>query len=161
MLQNFNILLMMLTAQLCNLERLTFLRIVAALLLVAGGIMQGLATHQQEQAVTQNAHWLHLIGYTFMMCSMALTSFKWSLIQYMTQCQRPDSYLGLMSKMQLAARIQPITGVVCLLLACIFEYETLQDPLTYHSKQLFMVPAIGLGITAIMCSELKLVQLTS
>merc|ERR550525_2126033 len=78
----------------------------------------------------------------------------------MTQCTPRNSYVGLMSKMQLAARIQPITGVVCLLLAFAFEAQYLNRDL-FFTKQIFGVPAIGLSIMVIMCSELKLVQLTS
>jgi len=165
MLQNTNVLLMMITAQIFGLERLTWMRVAAALLLVGGGVCQGLASSHQEgasdSAPTQSEQLAHLKGIVFMLSSMCLTAFKWSLIQFMTQRAERNTFLGQMSKLQLAARVQPITGVVCLVLAASFEMQEIIRPELWHSRQLFRVPAIALGITVLMCSELKVVQLTS
>lgn len=161
MMQNFNVLLMMLTAQVLCLERLTCLRILAGILLVCGGMLQGWASQHQSNTETSVAHWQHIKGMLFMGSSMLLTSFKWSLIQIMTQKAPDGSYLKQMSKMQMSSRIQPITGIVCLALSFLFEFDALQDSSLYKSKQLYRVPVIATGITVIMCCELKLVEMTS
>merc|ERR1712151_990517 len=125
------------------------------------GTLQGFAAAESQRQENQVELSEHLKGLAFMLSSMALTAFKWSLIQFMTQRSRPGSYLALMSKMQLAARVQPITGLMCLLLAFFFEFDSITTLENYQWHELLRVPAMGLLITFITCSELKLVQLTS
>jgi len=162
MIQNLNVLLMMLSAQLCGLEHLTTLRIIAGLLLAGGGVLQGMVSSHGGDARDAERTPGHLIGIVFMVLSLLLTASKWVMIQFVLQRSDSNSYLGQMSKLQFAARIQPITGFVCLCLACLFEKEALVRPQTLWSTELLLrVPALAIGITVICCSELKLVQVTS
>jgi len=160
MLQNINVLFMMITAWMCDLENLSCLRICAGAILAAGGTLQGLSSSGHKASSREgNAH---IWGLVCMVISMLLTSFKWSLIQFMTQLSPPASFLGQLSKLQFAALVQPITGFVSLLLAAIFERGALfnlEELVTLD--QLLRVPMIALGITVISCSELKVVELTS
>merc|ERR1711972_390053 len=87
------------------------------------------------------------------------TSVKWALIQVMTQRSPKSSGLGRMSKLQLAALVQPITGLTCLMLAFYFERDTIDRCLSL--PVLLRSFVIALGITVITVSELKLVQLSS
>jgi len=160
MLQNINILLVLATAWLCGLERLTCLRVVAGLLLAGGGLLQGLDVSQAPGG-RKAAQLAHVKGIAFMVTSMLLTAGKWSLVQLITQRSESTSALGRMSKLQLAARVQPVTGLVCLGLAGLFEARTLTLRHLLLSGVLLKVPLIAAGITVIQCSELKLVQLTS
>merc|ERR1712060_931323 len=66
---------------------------------------------------------------------------------------------GRMSKLQLAAIVQPMTGLTCLVLAFYFESDTLDQ--CFSGPLLLRVLAIALGITVITVSELRLVQLSS
>jgi len=168
MFQNSNILLMMFCAQIFGLERLTMLRIAAGLLLVGGGVLQGLASSQQRHhakgGTAEENHMEdieHLRGIVFMLASMLLASSKWSLIQIMTQRNDKMSYLGQVSKVQLGATVQPITGLVCFGLALFFELDAIESSDTWHSPLLLRVPTLAVGIVIITGSELKLVQLTS
>jgi len=160
MLSNCNVLVLMLTANMFGLERLSGLRALAGLLLVLGGVFQGIASGTEQQGPDPQEH---IKGYVFMLSSMLLTSLKWSLIQFVTQRSSAESFLGKVTKFQLAALVQPTTGVVCLLLAIVFEWKDIANPGMWREQthQLFRIPAIALGITMIMSSELKLVQLTS
>mmetsp|Transcript_21035 Transcript_21035/g.45564 ORF Transcript_21035/g.45564 Transcript_21035/m.45564 type:complete len:395 (-) Transcript_21035:51-1235(-) len=163
MLQNSNILLMMLCAQIFGLERLTLPRILAGLLLVGGGVLQGLASSQQHHSKgagnLQDAE--HLRGIVFMLTSMLLTASKWSLIQCMTQRSEPNSFLQQVSKLQLSATVQPITGFVSFCLALFFEHDAIMSSSTWHSPLLWRVPTLALGIVIILGAELKLVEVTS
>ncbi|CAK0894809.1 unnamed protein product [Prorocentrum cordatum] len=188
MLQNMNVLLIMAAARLCKLEYITALRVVAGLLLVGGGFLQCLdsmggvtlevtrrgdsgglnvaGTHllvhlPELSAVEQDRADSHAKGLTFMLCSMLLTAVKWSLIQIMTQKSSPGSALGRMSKLQLAYRAQPITGLVCFGLAAFFERCALCPELLLSSGMMLIMPFISIGIVLITVSELKVVQLTS
>merc|ERR1712039_580014 len=103
----------------------------------------------------------HIRGLVCMVISMLFTATKWSLIQVMVQRSAPNSALGKMSKLQLSAHVQPITGLVCCILAAFFEsqkvcWNGLLAPELW--QRLF---SVALGITVITCSEMKLVQLTS
>merc|ERR1712060_665572 len=66
---------------------------------------------------------------------------------------------GRMSKLQLAAIVQPMTGLTCLVLAFYFESDTLDQ--CFSGPLLLRVLCISLGITLITVSELKLVELSS
>uniref|UniRef100_A0A7S4VWG1 Sugar phosphate transporter domain-containing protein n=1 Tax=Alexandrium monilatum TaxID=311494 RepID=A0A7S4VWG1_9DINO len=160
MLQNINVLFMMITAWLCDLESLTIVRVCAGMLLAAGGMLQGLASSGHHASAKDGD--AHLWGLVCMVISMLLTSLKWSLIQFMTQLSLPASFLGQLSKLQLAALVQPITGCVCFMLALIFEWDALCNFDKLVTLNLLMrVPVIAVGITMISCSELKVVELTS
>merc|ERR1711920_465872 len=79
--------------------------------------------------------------------------------QVMVQRSPKASALGQMSKLQLAALLQPIVGVTCLALALYFELDTLAQCFSW--SLLVRVIGIALGITMITVSELKLVELSS
>jgi len=160
MLQNVNILLIMATAWACGLEKMTSLRFVACALLASGGLLQGLDSGSKSD-LAESAQLAHVKGLAFMLTSMLLTAGKWSLVQLVTQRSEPGSALSRMSKLQLAARVQPVAGLVCLGLAGLFEARTLTLEHLLLSGVLLKVPLIAAGITVIQCSELKLVQLTS
>jgi len=161
MIQNLNVLLMMISAQFFGLEQLTALRILAGLLLAGGGVLQGMvSSHGDSKSADVTPG--HPIGILCMTASLLLTAVKWIMIQFILQRSDPKSYLGQMSKLQFASRMQPITGVVCLVLAFAFEKQALARPdILLSSEILLRVPALALGITVICCSELKLVQVTS
>jgi len=161
MIQNLNVLLMMLSAQFCGLEQLTTLRIMAGLLLAGGGALQGMVSSRGGSEDAQYSSG-HVIGLIFMVLSLLLTASKWVMIQFVLQRADPNSYLGQMSKLQFASRIQPITGLMCLALAILFEKQAFLRLETLWSPELLLrVPALAIGITVIVCSELKLVQVTS
>lgn len=161
MIQNLNVLLMMISAQICGLEHLTGLRVVAGLLLAGGGVLQGMVSgHGGAHGADSNSPG-HLLGIVFMFLSLLLTAFKWVMFQFVLQRSDSKSYLGSMSKLQFAARIQPITGAVCFVLAVVFEKEAMTRRNTWCSSELLRVPLLAVGITVICCSELKLVQVTS
>mmetsp|Transcript_6225 Transcript_6225/g.14712 ORF Transcript_6225/g.14712 Transcript_6225/m.14712 type:complete len:753 (+) Transcript_6225:3-2261(+) len=158
--QNANVLLTMILARLVRLETLTGLRIIAGLLLACGSVLQVLASTSQHEQATAVAQASHIQGMTFMVTSMLFTSGKWAMIQFLTQRSPPHSALGRMSKLQLAALVQPITGVICLFPAGFVEAKALLG-VWHNSNILLTALVIALGITLIICAELKIVQLTS
>lgn len=158
--QNANVLFTMIAAQFLGLESLTGLRLLAGFLLACGGVLQAFACKEQHEQAERLAQAAHLQGMVFMVCSMLLTSVKFTLIQLMTQRSPPTSALGRMSKLQLAALVQPITGLICVALAACFEMDALRHIL--DSRELLLRALwISLAITLIICTELKLVELTS
>lgn len=161
MLSNMNVLLLMFAAWLCGLELLTCLRIIAGMLLAGGGMLQGLDSSHRSVSGASEEQATHCKGIAFLVTSLLLTAGKWLLVQLITQRSLPVSCLGRISKLQLTARVQPITGMVCLILAALFETRALSFEHLVGSGVLLNIPLIACGITVIQCSELKLVQLTS
>ncbi|CAE8641921.1 unnamed protein product, partial [Polarella glacialis] len=147
-------------AQCLGLEKLTLLRLLAGTLLALGGSIQGFESSEtQKLAESERAD--HFTGILFMLASMCLTALKWMLIQIVTQRSPPNSCLAQMSKLQINAAVQPVTGLTCLVLALAFESAALSPDRLLSQEVLLHVLLISVGITVIQVSELKLVQLTS
>lgn len=162
MMQNISVLLIMLVAWLFDLERLTFLRILAGVVLAVGGVIQGIDRAQSSTVIADEE--AHSHGVVCMMGSLLCTSFKWSQIQWMTQEShdtRNRTALAQMTKLELTAYMQPVTGLVCLSLAALYEMPALSSGSLLHGGVLTRVLVIAAGITIIQVCELKLVQLTS
>ncbi|CAK0820585.1 unnamed protein product, partial [Prorocentrum cordatum] len=96
-----------------------------------------------------------------MMAAMMLGSQRWALIQMVVQRSPPSSALGQLTKLQLASRMLPVAGFVCLILAAAFEplafsWEALGQPILRLS-----VPGMAACIVLLTVAELGVVQRTS
>jgi len=154
MVASTGVLFMMLTAWLWDLERLGCLRGVAALLLTLAGVLQGLGQGAGAPAGS-------LIGIGLQVLSMTLSAQQWALTQFVTQRSPADSALGQMTKVELSAWILPVTGVVCLSLAAVFEPYALSPGNFLRADVLGTVLGVTAGLAALTCAELSLVHLTS
>merc|ERR1719215_207135 len=99
---------------------------------------------------------------TFLMClAMLFGSQRWVLIQVVVQRSPPTSALGQMSKLEYTARILPVAGAICFILALIFEQPFLTREHMQPPILLAALPAIGASVTVLTLTELAVVRRTS
>jgi len=156
MLGSVKVLFQMATALCWGLERLTWLRVLTGLVFVVGGFLQGYAKESaREDDVTS------IEGVFLQLTAIAIGSQRFAFLQYIMQRASSESFLGKMSKLQLVAGVLPITGVVCMCMAALFEapsfrYEHLAQPQLYVSTLM-----LASGVVILVVAELKITQLTS
>jgi len=114
------VLFMMVTARVWGLEHLDIARMVSAVLIAAGGVLQGLSVSEYAAQAESDAYYC---GMLLQMTSMLAGSQRWALLQYVTQRSQVGSALAFMSKskLHLVQWTLPVTGVTCLLLSAQFE----------------------------------------
>eukprot|EP00927_Polykrikos_kofoidii_P039406 TRINITY_DN33803_c0_g1_i1.p1 TRINITY_DN33803_c0_g1~~TRINITY_DN33803_c0_g1_i1.p1 ORF type:complete len:362 (-),score=37.88 TRINITY_DN33803_c0_g1_i1:39-1124(-) len=117
MINSTNVLFIMISARFWGLEKVDFLRMVSAILLMVGGIAQCFDYEDSRHGTTK------LQGVIVQIISCLISSQRWCLVQYIMQRSSRDSALGQMSKLAMLARILPMTCVDCLLLCLFFEPE--------------------------------------
>lgn len=153
-LNSMTVLFMMLVAWVWGLERCDWRRALSCAVLVCGGLLQGL----QGKLIPQGAQAAYALGATMQLASMLLSAHRWGLAQFVMQRSAPDSGLGQLPKLQLLSRTLPVTGLVCLPSAYIFE------PGAFGSEQLWQpglwgrVLLVSVGLICMQYSELKLVK---
>ena len=162
MLVSLHVLFMMTTARLYGVERLGRTRLAAVALLTLGGVLQGLGkadgTDVGLASVTSTRY---LYGAGLQMLSMLLSSHEWILMQYVMQRSPRNSALGRSSKLQLSARIRPVTTCVCLFFAVLFEADAFSSRYLMDPELLTRVLTIGVGLSVLSVSEMSLVHITS
>mmetsp|Transcript_115907 Transcript_115907/g.249050 ORF Transcript_115907/g.249050 Transcript_115907/m.249050 type:complete len:479 (-) Transcript_115907:255-1691(-) len=162
MLVSLHVLFMMTTARLYGVERLGRTRLAAVALLTLGGVLQGLGkadgTDIGLASVTSTRY---LYGAGLQMLSMLLSSNEWILMQYVMQRSPRNSALGRSSKLQLSARIRPVTTCVCLFFAVLFEADAFSPRYLMDPELLMRVLTIGVGLSVLSVSEMSLVHITS
>eukprot|EP00927_Polykrikos_kofoidii_P071390 TRINITY_DN67655_c0_g1_i1.p1 TRINITY_DN67655_c0_g1~~TRINITY_DN67655_c0_g1_i1.p1 ORF type:complete len:340 (-),score=28.12 TRINITY_DN67655_c0_g1_i1:15-1034(-) len=114
MITSTNVLFLMTAAWFWRLERLGTLKVTSAILLVAGGSLQGFDT--ADSHVTSR-----FAGILMQVGSIAIASQRMCLLQFIMQRSPRDSALSQMSKLSMLARIMPLTGVCCIVLGAAFE----------------------------------------
>jgi len=156
MISSTSVLFMMCTARFWGLERLGLLRLCSSALMIMGGVFQ---CHVPElPGGRSSAHWL---GMLMQMISMILSAQRWALAQFVLQRSPVGSGLAQTTKLQLLARTLPITGVVCLVLALLFERQSFSSDVSVPAILGFRVVSIACGLTGMLYAELKLVSLLS
>ncbi|CAE8673515.1 unnamed protein product, partial [Polarella glacialis] len=149
-------------ARVWGLETLDPMRMLAATLQVAGGVLTGLEPPPTEggRALQDAASGKFFHGVSLLIIAMVLSSQRWALIQHVVQKSPRGSALAGMSKLELTAWIMPVTSAVCLSMAFVFEAEALS--MAIFSPGLLgtaLVVATGIGILTV--AEIFLVQVTS
>lgn len=151
---------MMLTAWLSGLEPIGVRRLAIALVLALGGALQGLDSSGARQAGGERPA-DYLFGISLQVSAMLAASVRWVLVQFVVQRAPSGTALGEMSKLQLVARIAPVTSIVCLLWGCVFEEEAFEASGELGLPLLYNCIGIALGVTALTVAELQLCKLTS
>eukprot|EP00933_Yihiella_yeosuensis_P033930 TRINITY_DN27522_c0_g1_i1.p1 TRINITY_DN27522_c0_g1~~TRINITY_DN27522_c0_g1_i1.p1 ORF type:complete len:365 (+),score=60.29 TRINITY_DN27522_c0_g1_i1:237-1331(+) len=154
MVSSTGVLFMMLTAFAWGLEKLGCLRMLSAAAMITGGCLQGVEQRQRGQP----SEW---IGILMQLVSMILSAQRWVLAQFVMQFSSPESALGRMSKLSLLARVLPVTGVVSVLLAAVFEPEAFQLEEISQKAVLLRTLAVSVGLVGMLFAELKLVGMLS
>jgi len=151
------ILFMMSTAWAWGIEGIDHLRAIACSLLVAGGMLQGIG--QQTSGTLLVA--AHVDGMIMQLASIAISTQRWALMQCIQQRSPSNSALAQISKLQLLSRVMPITGLVCIPLALVFE-EGAYAPHNVLQPEVFMHLAIvAVSLTLMLSAELQLIKLLS
>eukprot|EP00933_Yihiella_yeosuensis_P016211 TRINITY_DN13936_c0_g1_i1.p1 TRINITY_DN13936_c0_g1~~TRINITY_DN13936_c0_g1_i1.p1 ORF type:complete len:351 (-),score=37.13 TRINITY_DN13936_c0_g1_i1:837-1751(-) len=150
----------MATARFWGLETLDSYRICAAILLLTGGVIQGVSQEHENTSVSSavevSQFWKGLV---LELITLILGAQRWALVQYLTQM--PNSALAQMQKIDMLVWIMPCTALVCLILASCFEPGALDADLIFDLGLPQSVVAMSVGIGALTIAELRLVQLTS
>jgi len=163
MLHSMFVLFVMVTARVYGLEPLECFRATAGALILCGGVLQGWSVERRDMAgaAARKMELQHAHGALLMLIAMLLGAQRWALVQIVIQRQSSHSALGRLTKLQFAARVLPVAGLVCLALASVFETpafsaEALQQPALQHS-----VPIVATGIILLTVVELGVVRRTS
>lgn len=151
-----NVFFVMLTAWAWGLERIDLFRIGAIILLVLGGSVTAC-----EERTRAPAGGLLFYGMVMQLASTIVASQRWALAQVVLQKSPPESALGQMSKLQLLARVLPVTGLVCLPLALVFEQHAFSASQLMQPDLFVSLFTVSFGLTIMLSSELKLIQVLS
>ena len=115
-LSSLSVFFMMMSAQLWGLEQLDRLRICSACFQILGGLLHAVgASHDSEHSAGIQRYWY---GTLLQLGTLVLASQRWAILQNIMQ--KSKLHLG---KIELAAFIMPVTSLVCLVLAIIFERD--------------------------------------
>lgn len=166
MVTSLSTLFIMAVAVPSGLETLTCGKVVAALLLTMGGILQALSTWSQFEQNARNSagtpqqedNWELATGLILALSSMTLASTRWAAAQYFLQRSSRETGLSGISKLRLVSSVMPVTSVVCTAMALIFEPDSLNHCSWMVLLRAGMVAAIIMGL---ITSELWFVQLAS
>lgn len=153
MINSTNVLFMMATAWLCGLERFGWLRAASALTLILGGLVQGM---QPSDAAGGGS--LQFAGVIMQAASILCSSVRWALVQFVLQRSAPESALGQMSKLDILARVLPVTGVSCVFLACCFEPGAYSLDKMVAAEIFLPLLGIACALAAMLSMELALVK---
>jgi len=155
MVGSTKVLLQLATALAWGFERLNCAKVLAVSWLTVGGVLQAISRTGESQRATR------ALGVVLQLTALSIGSQRWAILQAITQRSRHNSALGQMSKLQLVARIFPITGLVCLILGAIFEAPSLALGDVFQPALLSKVLEIGCGVMTLVTSEFMLIYLTS
>mmetsp|Transcript_119274 Transcript_119274/g.338186 ORF Transcript_119274/g.338186 Transcript_119274/m.338186 type:complete len:376 (-) Transcript_119274:50-1177(-) len=154
MINSTSVFFMMSVAWLWGLERLGFLRVVAALFLFSGGVLQGMDSGGTTEVG-------HNMGVALQFGSIVASSQRWALFQIVLQHSPCDSALGQMSKLQILSRTMPVTGIVCVVLSLLFELDAFVRERLLNSELWAATLLVGSGLAVMLAAELMLVKLLS
>mmetsp|Transcript_13879 Transcript_13879/g.25540 ORF Transcript_13879/g.25540 Transcript_13879/m.25540 type:complete len:442 (+) Transcript_13879:27-1352(+) len=165
MFHSMFVLFVMAFARLWGLEMLGWRRLAAGFFILLGGFFQGLGGQEHESSHSQvkgRANADHRqIGWIITVTAMLLGAQRWVLIQMVLHRSPHNTALGKMTKLEFTSRTLPVAGVVCFILACIFEEEAFDLRHMDSTALPISVPSISVGIICLTMSELGLVHLTS
>mmetsp|Transcript_21625 Transcript_21625/g.49260 ORF Transcript_21625/g.49260 Transcript_21625/m.49260 type:complete len:441 (+) Transcript_21625:33-1355(+) len=164
MFHSMFVLFVMASARLWGLEMLGWRRLAAGFFILLGGFFQGLGQeHERESGDSKGrSNTDHQqIGWMMTVTAMLLGAQRWVLIQMVLHRSPPNTALGKMTKLEFTSRTLPVAGVVCFVLACIFEEEAFDLRHLDSTALPISVPSISIGIICLTMSELGLVHLTS
>ena len=114
-LSSLSVLFMMMSAQLWGIEQLDRLRICSAFFQMLGGILHAYgASHDTGEHPVS----VQIKGMLLQLFTLLLASQRWVVLQLIMQ--KSKLQLG---KIELAAFIMPVTSLVCLVLAVVFERD--------------------------------------
>lgn len=160
-----SILFMMVTAWAWGLEGFGIWKVMSCALLVCGSALQGVGATNGvylglDDLASQQGD-LHPLGVFLQLASTIISTQRWALLQYILQRSPPESTLGKMSKLQLLARVMPITGIVCIPLAMIFEEGAYSIQSLSQVDLLTQVFLVSFCLVFMLVAELQLVMLVS
>eukprot|EP00927_Polykrikos_kofoidii_P048951 TRINITY_DN43110_c0_g1_i1.p1 TRINITY_DN43110_c0_g1~~TRINITY_DN43110_c0_g1_i1.p1 ORF type:complete len:347 (-),score=28.21 TRINITY_DN43110_c0_g1_i1:33-1073(-) len=145
------VLFLMTSAWLWGLEGLGHLKIISALFLVTGGMMEGLLHGGGSQGTSR------IMGIPMQLASITISAQRWCILQFILQRSPPESALSQMSKMAMLARVMPLTGVCCLFLGMAFEPEAFSWA-NFHVELLWSMSVIAVSLSIMLWMELLLVR---
>lgn len=172
MLNSSSVLFMMSTAYWFGLERLGFWRLIAAFLLAAGAILQGMPgspggdasivfkSLKSDFSAASDGH-VKYVGVLIQITALSLGSVRWAILQMVLQRSPPDSALSMLSKLELTSRVMPVTSAVCFVLAVIFEADAFSSAEIFTVGLFGQVVTIASLVTVLFLVELTLIRLTS
>jgi len=157
MITSMNVLCVMAIASYFKLESLNFTKLVAATLLLTGGMMQGLATWNNY--VGEHDSGMSMVGYALLILAMFFACSRDALSQHLLQGSGAETGgLKHASPLRLLWRMMPMTCSICLLLTPIFEISAFWN---INLAVLQSALEVSITITIMLTSELCLVKLTS
>lgn len=156
MLGSVKVLFQMTTCLCWGLEHITWRRVLAGLIFIVGGLLQG-----YEKQTARDDEVTSVQGVVMQLCAVAIGSQRFACLQYVMQRADCDSALGQMSKFQLVGWVLPTAGVVCLCLAAVFEGQSLRYEQLLQPQLILSTLLLASGVITLVISELKIVQLTS
>merc|ERR1712048_200281 len=116
------VLFMMASACLYGIERVDALRVLATLMIVSGGMLNGLSVENKSNDSADSAP-VHaqFVGYLLVLTARLLSSQRWALVQVLLQDKRENAALPRMTKVQMLPYIMFANTVVCAVLSYNFE----------------------------------------
>lgn len=160
-----NVLFMMLTAWFWGLEGCGTIRVISCCMLVCGSILQGVgATNGMYlglDSMTPYDGEVHVAGISMQLASTFISTQRWALLQFILQRSPADSALGKMSRLQLLARVMPVTGLVCIPLAIIFEPDAYSMGNCFDLDFFTHLLGVCCSLIMMLSAELQLIKLVS
>jgi len=160
MLGSTHVVFIMVTARFWGLEQLSVTRLIAALFVVIGGVMQGLDVGERKADAEVSAY---MSGILLLGLSMLAAAHRWALVQHVTQREDTGSALNVMSKskLHLVQYTSPFIALVCLLLSLRFEKSDRAIDSVFDVPLVIGVLGCALGIVVLTVAELEIVRVTS
>eukprot|EP00929_Paragymnodinium_shiwhaense_P001708 TRINITY_DN10193_c0_g1_i1.p1 TRINITY_DN10193_c0_g1~~TRINITY_DN10193_c0_g1_i1.p1 ORF type:complete len:439 (-),score=87.64 TRINITY_DN10193_c0_g1_i1:178-1494(-) len=158
MMHSMFVLFVMVAAALNGLESLCCYRAIAAALIIAGGVMQGLGAERRNESAADQSDHQH--GAIFLLITMTLGAQRWALTQRVIKSESPTA-LGRLGKLEFMTRVLPVAGFICLGFAAAFEREAFEVARIRRDLPYFSIPIIGFCVVTLTICELSLVVRTS
>lgn len=170
-----NVLAVMMMAGLFGLEHLRKTKVIAGVLLAAGGMLQGLKTI--ESFTHGDGPTDDPLGCALAVLALLLDASRWVLLQAAFKAQasqapenpggqaggsrRPPGGIAQMSKFSMVSWVMWMATPVCLTLSVIFEPDGLQLAVQQPLPILGLISALTVGVIGINVAEFGVVQWTS
>ena len=144
-LSSLSVFFMMMSANLWGLEELDRLRICSAGFQILGGMLHAYgASHGAD--TLEHAVSIQITGMLLQLFTLLLSSQRWVMLQFIMQKSKLQ-----LNKVELAAFIMPVTSLVCLVLAAIFEQDAFNLPVMREAG----LPWIVAFVARALCSGLE------
>mmetsp|Transcript_112823 Transcript_112823/g.319041 ORF Transcript_112823/g.319041 Transcript_112823/m.319041 type:complete len:366 (+) Transcript_112823:125-1222(+) len=159
------------TAIAWRLEEIRMLKWVAAVMLVLGGLIQGMPCAQVRTPLLAAICGTHppasreqrdsLLGWVLVGASVLTSTNRWAFTQYIFQRSPPTSAIRRLTKFQLLLYMSIGTTAVCVLLASFFERRAFAQVAHIGDKITAIAARTSLCIVVVMVCELLIVSMTA